>query len=116
MKITDMRVRVVAIPMNAQLRHNTGVHPGYLLRNIVEIFTDEGIVGERYDENGNWCGNGKITPPKSPKTKPVELTNKEIMLVREALDCYGDEVADSQGYTSGEKYWNLMHKFSTDKK
>ena len=45
MKITDMRVRVVAIPMNAQLRHNTGVHPGYLLRNIVEIFTDEGIVG-----------------------------------------------------------------------
>ena len=19
--------------------------------------TDEGIVGERYDENGNWCGN-----------------------------------------------------------
>ena len=45
MKITDMRVRVVAIPMNSQLRHNTGVHPGYLLRNIVEIFTDEGIVG-----------------------------------------------------------------------
>lgn len=78
--------------------------------------TDEGIVGERYDENGDWCGEGKITPPKTPKTKPVELTNKEIMLVREALDCYGDEVADSQGYTSGEKYWNLMHKFSTDKK
>lgn len=45
MKITDMRVRCVAIPMNAMLRHNTGVHPGYLMRTILELFTDEGLVG-----------------------------------------------------------------------
>lgn len=45
MKITDIRVRCVAIPLNAQLRHNTGVHPGYFLRTILEIFTDEGIIG-----------------------------------------------------------------------
>ena len=45
MKIIDLRVRCVAIPLNAQLRHNTGVHPGYFLRTILEIFTDEGIVG-----------------------------------------------------------------------
>lgn len=45
MKITDIRVRCVAIPLNAQLHHNTGVHPGYFLRTILEIFTDEGIVG-----------------------------------------------------------------------
>ena len=30
MKIVDMKVRCVAIPMNCMLRHNTGVHPGYL--------------------------------------------------------------------------------------
>ena len=35
----------VAIPMNAMLRHNTGVHPGYLMRTILELITDEGIVG-----------------------------------------------------------------------
>jgi glucarate dehydratase len=45
MRIVDMRVRCVAIPMTCQLRHNTGVHPGYLLRTILEIITDEGIVG-----------------------------------------------------------------------
>lgn len=45
MKIVDMRVRCVAIPLNAQLRHNTGVHPGYFLRTILELITDEGIIG-----------------------------------------------------------------------
>ena len=45
MKIIDLRVRCVAIPLKAQLRHNTGVHPGYFLRTIMELITDEGIVG-----------------------------------------------------------------------
>ena len=45
MKIIDLKVRTVAIPMNCMLRHNTGVHPGYLLRTILELVTDEGIVG-----------------------------------------------------------------------
>ena len=45
MKIIDLRVRTVAIPLNAQLRHNTGVHPGYLLRTILELITDERIAG-----------------------------------------------------------------------
>lgn len=45
MKIIDIKVRCVAIPLNAQLRHNTGVHPGYFLRTILEVITDEGIIG-----------------------------------------------------------------------
>ncbi|MDR2673594.1 MAG: glucarate dehydratase [Opitutaceae bacterium] len=45
MKIVDMKVRCVAIPMNCMLRHNTGVHPGYLLRTVLELVTDEGITG-----------------------------------------------------------------------
>ncbi len=45
MKIIDMRVRTVAIPLTCQLRHNTGVHPGYFLRTILELITDEGLVG-----------------------------------------------------------------------
>ena len=45
MKIIDLQVRTVAIPLNAQLRHNTGVHPGYFLRTVLELITDEGIVG-----------------------------------------------------------------------
>ncbi len=45
MKIVDMRVRCVAIPLTCMLRHNTGVHPGYFLRTILELVTDEGLVG-----------------------------------------------------------------------
>jgi glucarate dehydratase len=45
MKIIDMKARCIAIPLNAQLRHNTGVHPGYFMRTILELITDEGIVG-----------------------------------------------------------------------
>lgn len=45
MRITGFRARCVAIPLDSQLRHNTGVHPGYFLRTILEVFTDEGITG-----------------------------------------------------------------------
>ncbi len=45
MKIVDLRARTVAIPTEGMLRHNTGVHPGYLMRTVLEIITDEGIVG-----------------------------------------------------------------------
>ncbi len=45
MKITDLRARCVAIPLRYQLQGNTGIHPGYFQRTIIEIFTDEGIVG-----------------------------------------------------------------------
>ena len=45
MKIIDLRARCVAIPTSSMLRHNTGVHPGYLMRTILELITDEGLVG-----------------------------------------------------------------------
>ena len=45
MKIIDLKARTVAIPLNCQLRHNTGVHPGYFLRTIIEVVTDEGLIG-----------------------------------------------------------------------
>lgn len=45
MRIIDIRTRCVAIPLNAKLRHSSGVHPGYFLRTILEVITDEGIVG-----------------------------------------------------------------------
>ena len=45
MKITDLKAHSVAVPIEAPLRHSTGVHPGYFQRNLIEIFTDEGIVG-----------------------------------------------------------------------
>lgn len=45
MKIISLNPRCIAIPLNAQLRSNTGVHPGYFVRTVLEVMTDEGIVG-----------------------------------------------------------------------
>jgi glucarate dehydratase len=45
MKITDVRATTVAIPLEAPLRYAQGVHPGRLIRTLVEVDTDEGVTG-----------------------------------------------------------------------
>lgn len=45
----------------------------------------------------------------------VKLTNKEIRMIKEALNYYGDKLADTRGFSAGEKYWDLMEKFNTIK-
>ena len=45
MKITDVRSTTVAIPLQQPLRYAQGVHPGRLVRTLVEVDTDEGITG-----------------------------------------------------------------------
>lgn len=45
MKITDIRPTTVTVPLEAPLRHATGAHWGRFVRTIVEVETDEGIVG-----------------------------------------------------------------------
>jgi glucarate dehydratase len=45
MKITDIRATPVSVPLEAPLRHANGCHWGRFVRTIVEVETDEGIVG-----------------------------------------------------------------------
>lgn len=45
MKITGIRPTTVAIPLEAPLRHANGGHWGRFVRTIVEVDTDEGLVG-----------------------------------------------------------------------
>jgi glucarate dehydratase len=45
MKITDIRATTVTVPIEAPLRHANGCHWGRFVRTIVEVETDEGIVG-----------------------------------------------------------------------
>ncbi len=44
MKITDIRVRTVAVPIDAPTRHSYA-SPTHYIRNIVELDTDEGLTG-----------------------------------------------------------------------
>ena len=45
MKITDIRATTVTVPLEAPLRHANGCHWGRFVRTIVEIETDNGLVG-----------------------------------------------------------------------
>src|SRR5450432_3142127 len=45
MKITDIRASTVTVPLEAPLRHANGCHWGRFVRTIVEVETDEGIIG-----------------------------------------------------------------------
>jgi glucarate dehydratase len=45
MKITDIRATTVTVPLEAPLRHASGCHWGRFVRTVVEVETDEGIVG-----------------------------------------------------------------------
>jgi glucarate dehydratase len=45
MKITDLRATTVTVPLEAPLLHANGAHWGRFVRTIVEVETDEGLVG-----------------------------------------------------------------------
>ncbi|MHB1630173.1 MAG: enolase C-terminal domain-like protein, partial [Bacilli bacterium] len=50
MKIVDIQATTVTVPLEAPLRHANGAHWGRFVRTIVEVRTDEGIIG--YGEMG----------------------------------------------------------------
>ena len=45
MKIVDIKPTTVTVPLEAPLRHANGCHWGRLVRTIVEVETDEGLIG-----------------------------------------------------------------------
>ncbi|MEP7213328.1 MAG: enolase C-terminal domain-like protein [Acidobacteriota bacterium] len=45
MKITDIKATTITVPLEAPLRHAAGAHWGRFVRTIVEVETDEGIIG-----------------------------------------------------------------------
>ena len=45
MKIIDLRATTVTVPLEAPLRHANGCHWGRFVRTVVEVETDEGLIG-----------------------------------------------------------------------
>ena len=45
MKIIDLRATPVTVPLAAPLRHANGCHWGRFVRTIIEVETDEGLIG-----------------------------------------------------------------------
>jgi glucarate dehydratase len=45
MKIIDIRATTVTVPLEAPLRHSNGAHWGRFVRTIIEVETDDGLIG-----------------------------------------------------------------------
>ena len=45
MRISDIRATPVSVPLEAPLRHANGCHWGRFVRTVVEVETDDGLVG-----------------------------------------------------------------------
>lgn len=45
MRIVDIRATTVTVPLEAPLRHSVGCHWGRFVRTIVEVETDDGLIG-----------------------------------------------------------------------
>lgn len=45
MRISDIKATTVTVPLEAPLRHSNGAHWGRFVRTIVEVSTDEGLIG-----------------------------------------------------------------------
>ena len=65
MKITDIKATTVSVPLEAPLRHAAGSHPGRFVRTIVQVFTDEGIVGLGEVGGGGTSLEAEITGMKN---------------------------------------------------
>jgi glucarate dehydratase len=56
LKIADIRATTVTVPLEAPLQHASGAHWGRFVRTIVEVETEEGLVGL-----GEMGGGGEST-------------------------------------------------------
>lgn len=95
MKITDIRATTVAIPLEAPLRHANGGHWGRFVRTIVEVETDEGLVGL-----GELRGSGQATEDAILGLRqylighdPFELEQLRFALLNPTAALYGNRTA-----------------------
>jgi glucarate dehydratase len=75
MKIVDVRATTVAVPLEAPLRHANGAHWGRFVRTIVEIETDDGLIG--FGEMG---GGGESAENSIRALKPYLLGHDPLQL------------------------------------
>ncbi len=68
MKIVDIRPTTVTVPLEAPLRHANGCHWGRFVRTVVEVETDEGLIGL-----GEMGGGGESAEASFRAMKPYLL-------------------------------------------
>jgi glucarate dehydratase len=75
MKITDLRATTVTVPLEATLRHAHGAHWGRFVRTIIEVETDEGLIGL-----GEMGGGGESAEAAIAALKPYLIGHDPLQL------------------------------------
>lgn len=72
---------------------------------VYRITVEDGVVYLHCEDDFADANN-------EPITSIDELTKEEKEMIKKALNYYGIRLADTEGYSSGEPYWDLMNRFS----
>src|SRR6186997_724639 len=92
MKITDIKATTVTVPLEAPLRHAAGCHWGRFVRTIVEVETDNGLVGLGEMGGGGESAEGAFRAMKSYLVgrDPARLEEMRYVIANPAASLYNN--------------------------
>ena len=92
MRIADLRATTVTVPLEAPLRHANGCHWGRFVRTIVEVETDDGLIGL-----GEMGGGGESAEAQFRAMKgylvgrsPARLEEMRFLIANPTASLYND--------------------------
>src|SRR4029450_6491103 len=92
MKIKDIRATTVTVPLEAPLRHANGVHWGRFVRTIVEVETDDGLIGLGEMGGGGESAEASIRAMKSYLVghDPARLEEMRFLIANPTASLYNN--------------------------
>ena len=91
MRIQDVRATTVAIPLEAPLRHANGCHWGRFVRTIVEVESDNGLIGLGEMGGGGESAVAAINGLKVPcRPRPHGLEEMRFLLANPTASLYNN--------------------------
>src|SRR4051812_18375633 len=92
MKISDIRATTVTVPLEAPLRHANGCHWGRFVRTIVEVETDEGLIGLGEMGGGGESAEAAFRAMKSYLVghDPARLTEMSFLIANPTASLYNN--------------------------
>jgi glucarate dehydratase len=91
-KITNIKATTVTVPLEAPLRHANGCHWGRFVRTIVEVETDEGLIGLGEMGGGGESAEAAITAMKSYLVgrDPAHLEEMRFLIANPTASLYNN--------------------------
>ena len=92
MKITDIRATPVTVPLEAPLRHANGCHWGRFVRTIIEVETDEGLIGLGEMGGGGESAVAAVTSLKTYLVghDPAQLERMRFLIANPTASLYNN--------------------------